>query len=78
MYKKKKEKKKKKKKIENNKKFTYLDKLKIATNFLPRLFPSLKPSEKSKTSAINSLFGFDMTTGRNNCFKLSGNFCRPP
>ena len=60
--------------IKEKKNRTYFDKLKTATNFLPRLFPSLNPSAKSRTSAINSLFGFDMTTGRNNCFRLSGNF----
>ena len=56
----------------------YLDRLKTATNFLPIGLASLKPSEKSITSAICSLSGRDMATGRNSCLRLSGSFCRPP
>jgi len=55
-----------------------LERLNMATNFRPRLRASLKPSEKRITSAISSLSGLDIATGRNSCFRLSGNFCRPP
>ena len=50
----------------------------MATSFLPKLLACLNPSEKRMTSAICSLSGLDMATGRNSCFKLSGNFCLPP
>ena len=57
---------------------SYLANVKMATNFLPKFFPSLNPSEKSNTSAMSSLLGLDMTTGRKSCFRLSGSFCLPP
>lgn len=57
---------------------THLERLNTATSFLPNSLPALNPSENRMTSAICSLSGLDMATGRNNCFKLSGNFCRPP
>lgn len=57
---------------------TNLARLNIATSLRPRLRASLKPSEKRITSAISSLSGLDIATGRNSCFRLSGNFCLPP
>ena len=56
----------------------YLDREKAATSFLPSILACLNPSAKRSTSAISSLSGLDMATGRNSCFRLSGSFCRPP
>ncbi len=57
-----------------NKQEAYRDKLKTDTSFLPRLLASLKPSENMITSAMRSISGFVIATGRNSCFRLSGNF----
>lgn len=57
---------------------TYLARSKICTNFRPISFAHLNPSHVRIISVMSSLSGFDITTGRNSCFKLSGSFCRPP
>ncbi len=58
--------------------FDHLDNENMATIFLPILLALLKPSENNITSAMRSLSGRDMATGRNSCFRLSGSFWRPP
>ena len=57
---------------------TYFDRLKIATSFRPRLFACLNPSENMMTSAMSSLSGLAIATGRNSCFRLSGSLDLPP
>lgn len=66
---------------ELGKKFAVMRNVRINTNllnvnrvtiFFARLFACLNPSENNSVSAINSLSGALITTGRNSCFRLSG------
>lgn len=53
-------------------------KLNAVTSFRANDFACLKLSENNIISAISSFSGVDIRTGRNNCFKFSGKFWRPP